>query len=615
MSDVATQDRRGPKNPLARFLFHHEIDEYPTGARRATYLALAVISTITLYYTYYTQTGVTPNILAGFHMSFSYYVGIVVVSNALGAFASLPASKTDKLGRSNVVIYGLLIIGAICAFWVPNTHSSFEFGLAISVMGIFEGAVLVATPALVRDYSPQMGRASAMGFWTVGPVAGSFIVSVVARNTLDHLHPWQDQFMISGIASIGVFLVALFFLKDLAPAVRDQLMVSEQDKALVEARARGISEEQIAAGVARPWRQILSWDLVGSAFGISVFLLVYYIAASFFTIYYVVTFLHPNGTPFTTSDANWLNTWFWGADILALIFAGWISDKLLVRKPFMLAGTAIGIIFLIIFLMQATHPHTSRVELAVLSCIIALGLSLTYAPWMASYTEAVEARNPALVATGLALWGWILRLVVAISFIFMPMVISTVNPIVNSTAIATNQIPNCVLAPAADGQPAIAGPAVPAGTNASTFAVEHADSVAFAQENSALLTKVTENYRVVDAASKGDAAAIGKVIVIFGPTQAAKLITLKPQFDKLVNPYACQLQYLSKYQTQLATLQANLKVSPHEWQRWFWVDVAGMVVFLPFIFLTKGRWSPKAARRDRDEQEAKVAAELAALNR
>ena len=120
---------------------------------------------------------------------------------------------------------------------------------------------------------------------------------------------------------------------------------------------------------------------------------------------------------------------------------------------------------------------------------------------------------------------------------------------------------------------------------------------------------------MVDAASKGDAAAIGKVIVIFGPTQAAKLITLKPQFDKLVNPYACQLQYLSKYQTQLATLQANLKVSPHEWQRWFWVDVAGMVVFLPFIFLTKGRWSPKAARRDRDEQEAKVAAELAALNR
>jgi hypothetical protein len=32
----------------------------------------------------------------------------------------------------------------------------------------------------------------------------------------------------------------------------------------------------------------------------------------------------------------------------------------------------------------------------------------------------VEEKNPALVGTGLALWGWILRLVVGISFIFLP---------------------------------------------------------------------------------------------------------------------------------------------------------------------------------------------------
>ena len=49
-----------------------------------------------------------------------------------------------------------------------------------------EGAILVATPALVRDFSPQLGRASAMGFWTVGPVAGSLITSIVAAHTLNH---------------------------------------------------------------------------------------------------------------------------------------------------------------------------------------------------------------------------------------------------------------------------------------------------------------------------------------------------------------------------------------------------------------------------------------------
>ena len=171
---------------LTRFLFVHEIDEYPGNGKRTAYLALAVLATIMLYYTYFTQTGVTPQILVSYHMSFSFYVWIVVISNLLGAFASLPASKTDKLGRSNVVIYGLLIIGLLVAFGVPACQTQWEFLFVICLLGIVEGAILVATPALVRDFSPQLGRASAMGFWTVGPVAGSLITSIVAAHTLNH---------------------------------------------------------------------------------------------------------------------------------------------------------------------------------------------------------------------------------------------------------------------------------------------------------------------------------------------------------------------------------------------------------------------------------------------
>ena len=105
------------RSPLGKFLFDHTIDEYPHGSRRWGYLTLAVLATVVLYYVYYTQTGVTPNILAGFHMSFAFYIGIIVVSNLLGAFASLPAGRTDRLGRTNVVIFGLLIVGLLTAMW------------------------------------------------------------------------------------------------------------------------------------------------------------------------------------------------------------------------------------------------------------------------------------------------------------------------------------------------------------------------------------------------------------------------------------------------------------------------------------------------------------------
>jgi MFS family permease len=50
----------------------------------------------------------------------------------------------------------------------------------VVIVAVVEGMVLVATPALVRDFSPQLGRASAMGFWTLGPVLGSFVATTVS---------------------------------------------------------------------------------------------------------------------------------------------------------------------------------------------------------------------------------------------------------------------------------------------------------------------------------------------------------------------------------------------------------------------------------------------------
>ena len=46
---------------------------------------------------------------------------------------------------------------------------------------------------------------------------------------------------------------------------------------------------------------------------------------------------------------------------------------------------------------------------------------------MASFTETIEAHNPALTATGLAIWGWLLRLVVTASFWSLPKVVDPVS--------------------------------------------------------------------------------------------------------------------------------------------------------------------------------------------
>ena len=519
----ASDPTKRRRDPVFRFFFVHEIHDYPSGAGRNGYLAVAVLATIVLYYTYYTQTGVTPDILRYYHMSFSYYVWIVIVSNLIGAFASLPASKTDRLGRANVIIYGLLIVGLLVCVGVPNTHTELSFAVVICAIGLVEGAILVATPAMVRDYSPQLGRASAMGFWTVGPVAGSLITSIVANHTLSHFVDWRSQFIISGISALVTFVICLVFMKELAPAIRDQLMVSVHDRALIEAKARGISAEDVKAATEHPWRQIVKVDLVLSSFGIAVFLLIYYAAAAFFTIYYATTFENPDGVNFSTAQVNGLNTWGWGANIIALIIVGALSDKLRVRKPLMLIGAIGAIGTLIVFLGYATNPHTGYYTLAITSAILAVFLALTYAPWMAGYTETVEAKNPALVATGLALWGWILRVVVGVSFIFLPLVITSVNPVVDNQPVAITVV----------GSESI-----------QTFVATHAKSVAFAQAHQALLTKIAPYTALLEKAQKRPTAAVvARLTKDLGAATLSQVLRYQNQLAALVQPYTAQLNF------------------------------------------------------------------------
>ncbi len=116
---------------------------------------------------------------------------------------------------------------------------------------------------------------------------------------------------------------------------------------------------------------------------------------------------------------------------MALIAAGVLSDWLRVRKPFMLVGGLGAAVLISLFLLQAGQ-HPSWGTLVALSCGQSVLVAFAYTTWMASFTETVEARNPALTATGLAIWGWLLRLVMTAAFLAIPYVIDTVTPLIES---------------------------------------------------------------------------------------------------------------------------------------------------------------------------------------
>ena len=82
-----------------------------------------------------------------------------------------------------------------------------------------------------------------------------------------------------------------------------------------------------------------------------------------------------------------------------LIVGGVLSDKLRVRKPFMLVGALISIVGTALFAASATDPHTTRAALALYLVVMAGGGALTYVGWMAAFTETIENRNPAAMST------------------------------------------------------------------------------------------------------------------------------------------------------------------------------------------------------------------------
>ena len=105
---------------------------------------------------------------------------------------------------------------------------------------------------------------------------------------------------------------------------------------------------------------------------------------------------------------------------------------------------------------------------------------------------------------------------------------------------------------------------------------------------------------------RAQATAVGEIAKAFS-VSPAEATTRLVALAKL--PKADQV-FLAEHGTAVAQASAN---APGQWKEWWWVCVGGMVLFLPFVFVMAGRWSPRKARDDERTHQERVHSELAAL--
>jgi hypothetical protein len=237
----------------------------------------------------------------------------------------------------------------------------------------------------------------------------------------------------------------------------------------------------------------------------------------------------------------------------------------------MVVGTVLSLIAAAIFATRATHPDTSYSTFTWVFVLGAVGGGTAYVAWMSVFTETVEKVNPAATATGLAVWGWILRLVVTASFALLPVVVPATSTLVDKGERVAE------IAAAHPQEIQVLGVVDPATLSAAGTGDKGAQAAAVAQ--------IAQKLGIPQEQAVARLTAVAKV----------------PKED---------LAFLS---ANAADVQQAQKDNPGQWQTWWWICFAGQLCLVPAAFLLTGRWSPRKAREDEAEHEALVQRELAAL--
>jgi MFS family permease len=391
-----------------RWSYVRELDEYPEGLRRLWILAMAVLAV--LIGSYEAQIApVVPLLLDDLDMDLVTYGSVSAVAAVAGAVAAVIGGRlTDHLGRVRLLV-PLMLLTALCCLAMTLVHSPRDLLIARVVLAFVDGMALASTAPLVRDFSPRRGRAQAFGFWTWGPVGASLLASGIAAWTLPVFHDeWRSQFVIMGVGSLVMSVVIATNIADLSPELRARIRQSE----------RQVVATTTVAGKARGRDLLMRPRLWAHAVGISLWLVMYLTLTKYGPTMLVDSF------GVSTARASAIMSAFWMFDLVVLIAVGRVSDRLRLRKPFVLGGTLVAVLVAAHLAVLIGRPSVSAGQLMVTGALLGSSLAAAFGPWLANYSEDAEDVDPRLQGTAWGIFGFVSRIMAVLVLLAVPPVVA-----------------------------------------------------------------------------------------------------------------------------------------------------------------------------------------------
>ncbi|MFY7065063.1 MFS transporter [Nocardiopsis changdeensis] len=384
------------------------LHEYPTGARRRLLLAVVVLA---LFISAYEGqlAPVLPLLLDDIGMSLQTYGQITAASLLFGAVSGyLGGELVDRFGRVRILVPFMFLSAAACLF-MAMSQTVVHFTAARILLAFVEGVAMAGTQPLIRDFTPRMGRAQAFAFWSWGPVGANFFAAAVAVLTLDLFgHSWRSQiFLMAGLACVGATIVALT-LRDLSPELRRTIRLSERSTR-EGAPAPSGNRLRMLLGHRVVWAHVAAMSLL-------------YVLLATMNAYGQAMVAEHFGISVRMASA--VVMCFWASNLLASLAFARFSDRLQMRKPFLVYGAVAATLLLgALVLTMSAGAGAPAWLVVVLLTGLGVALGTVFGPWMASFSEyAEESVHPDVQGVAFGLNHFVSRIFILGAVLMAPVV-------------------------------------------------------------------------------------------------------------------------------------------------------------------------------------------------
>jgi MFS family permease len=243
------------------YLRHRELDYLPSSRLQWWLVAVITIAWATEQFERLRLSPVLVYFLDDFDLDLRQY-GLLHLAGAVatGVGSWVLGGIADRHGRRPAIvwpmaIYLLFLVGMASApnVWVYVTLSTLG---AFLIMGMS-----AAVNAAVRDVLPRVGRAMGYAFIGLAWTIGAFMTQGVAALTIPIWPGWRPQHWIGVVFASAITVLVWVCYRDLAPAVRGQIVASRAQAAR-RAQARPAAIED---GVARGRLVVRSFHIWAAA--------------------------------------------------------------------------------------------------------------------------------------------------------------------------------------------------------------------------------------------------------------------------------------------------------------------------------------------------------------